>query len=350
MGLIKIAVTGGPCAGKTSVMDSVKKYFGDQVLSMPEVASILFRGGYPYRNKPDWAERFQRCILTVQDNMEHEYSQKALEQISRVVLFDRGMLDGAAYLEMDTSEYLEMFNLDRNQIYSRYDAVLHLESVAVRNKALYDKLKSTNPGRYETAEQAAHRDMTIKRAWSGYENWHCIEGDLGMEYVTTSVISFLSQFLNTEIESKFLLHSLPKVELGQGVSMRQGYLKTSTGEVRLRQMGENYYITIKSDGSSSRMECERSIDKWAFDQLWKDTEGRTIHKTRYFINYRDLTLELDVYEGKLQGLITLECEFSSQDEQLDFRLPSYVGVAHDITHDPNYKNKNLAASGLPDID
>lgn len=35
----KIALTGGPCAGKTMVLDAIKERFGDDVILVSEVAT-----------------------------------------------------------------------------------------------------------------------------------------------------------------------------------------------------------------------------------------------------------------------------------------------------------------------
>lgn len=47
---IVIAITGGPCAGKTSAMAAIKKDLtGHNVCIVPEAATLLFAGGFhPY--------------------------------------------------------------------------------------------------------------------------------------------------------------------------------------------------------------------------------------------------------------------------------------------------------------
>ncbi len=43
----RIALTGGPGAGKTAVLELLRKYFCKHVRVLPEAASILFGGGFP---------------------------------------------------------------------------------------------------------------------------------------------------------------------------------------------------------------------------------------------------------------------------------------------------------------
>jgi CYTH domain-containing protein len=70
-------------------------------------------------------------------------------------------------------------------------------------------------------------------------------------------------------------------------------------------------------------------------------------KTRHLITYGDYELELDIYSGDLQGMITLECEFPSREEARSFTLPPVFSQALEVTDDFRYKNKYLAEQGMP---
>jgi len=88
------------------------------------------------------------------------------------------------------------------------------------------------------------------------------------------------------------------------------------------------------------------FDHRRFAALWPLTDGRRIEKRRYRIPAGDgLTLELDVYHGRLEGLLTAEVEFGSVDDAAAFVPPDWLG--RDVTDDPRYKNKRLATDGLP---
>lgn len=43
----KIVLTGGPCAGKTTVLNVLKQEFAGQILVIPEAATLLLSGGFP---------------------------------------------------------------------------------------------------------------------------------------------------------------------------------------------------------------------------------------------------------------------------------------------------------------
>jgi adenylate cyclase len=151
-----------------------------------------------------------------------------------------------------------------------------------------------------------------------------------------------------EIERKFLVAQLPD-DLGAHPSREidQGYLAiTDDVEVRLRRYGEQTFLTVKSSGNDSRVEEEIEIDRRRFDVLWPLTDDRRIQKRRYAIPIGDgLTIELDVYHGRLSGLVTAEVEFASLANATAFVPPRWLG--HDVTDDSRYKNQHLATQGLP---
>ena len=151
-----------------------------------------------------------------------------------------------------------------------------------------------------------------------------------------------------EIERKFLLEREPEnLDAHTSEEIEQGYVAiTGDGvEVRVRRYGTQAFLTIKSGGERERIEEEIEIDERRFRSLWPLTEGRRLQKTRYRIPARaGLTIELDVYHGQLEGLITAEIEFASAEAAAAFRPPAWLG--REITDDPGYKNKRLATHGL----
>lgn len=145
-----------------------------------------------------------------------------------------------------------------------------------------------------------------------------------------------------EIESKFDLAACALPELSGGVRISQGYLEVPSGELRLRRKGERCFLTVKGDGTLSREEFETEIPEWTFNQLWPATDGRRVEKTRYALPHDGLTLEIDLYEGHLEGLRTLEVEFPDEATAARFQLPAWIEGAVNVTSDKRFKNKSLA--------
>jgi adenylate cyclase len=117
-------------------------------------------------------------------------------------------------------------------------------------------------------------------------------------------------------------------------------------EVRVRRRDGCSWLTVKSGGGRVRVEEEIEIEADRFDRLWPLTEGLRIEKTRYEIPADDgLVIELDVYRGDLDGLVTAEVEFGSEEAAEAYAAPDWLGP--DITEDVRYKNQRLARDGAP---
>ena len=111
------------------------------------------------------------------------------------------------------------------------------------------------------------------------------------------------------------------------------------------------FLTIKAGSGVARTEVELALAPSQFEALWPLTEGRrlTLTKSRYRVPlFAWAVAEVDIYEGLLKGLATVEVEFSSEVEAKAFDPPPWFGK--EVTEDPRYQNAVLAISGMPQPD
>jgi adenylate cyclase len=151
-----------------------------------------------------------------------------------------------------------------------------------------------------------------------------------------------------EIERKFLVDDLPDLRGCESVEIEQGYLALGDAggaEVRLRRKGDELVLTVKGGSGEVRTEEEIELDHDRFESLWPLTEGRRVTKTRYPIPDGELTVELDLYSGKLEGLSTAEVEFAAEEDADRYRPPEWLGS--EVTGDERYANARLATGGMP---
>ena len=149
--------------------------------------------------------------------------------------------------------------------------------------------------------------------------------------------------MQTEIERKFLCSKIPFDLSGfKNAEILQGYISICP-VVRLRSIGGEFFLTVKSQGDLVRQEMEMSLTGDQFNRLWAKTEPGTISKIRYFIPLEDgLTAELDIYGGHLQGLITIEVEFKTEAAAKSFKPPGWFGK--EVTGDHRFSNNQLSLS------
>jgi CYTH domain-containing protein len=151
-----------------------------------------------------------------------------------------------------------------------------------------------------------------------------------------------------EIERKFLVARPPEdLARHSHQAIAQGYLAIGDDgvEVRIRRTPAEALLTIKAGRGTVRLEEELPISEERFATLWPWTQGRRIEKVRYRVPTKGATIEVDVYDGALRGLVIAEVEFDSRAARDDFRPPGWL--AADVSDDPRYKNQSLAVHGLP---
>jgi adenylate cyclase len=149
-----------------------------------------------------------------------------------------------------------------------------------------------------------------------------------------------------EVERKFRLTDPPDLSGSESDPIEQGYLAVGAeGEVRLRRKGDRTLLTAKRGAGLSRGEAEVEISPEQFDRLWPLTEGRRLRKRRHVLPHDGVEIEVDVYEGDLEGLIVAEVEFDSEERARGFEPPAWLG--DDVTGDERFLNENLAVNGVP---
>ncbi|HEY3667723.1 MAG TPA: AAA family ATPase [Polyangiaceae bacterium] len=166
----RIAMTGGPGGGKTTAADLFRRELGDRVVIVPESATILFSGGFPRSEHATARKSVQSAIFHVQRNIEDV--QAALYP-ERILLCDRGTIDGAAYWPDGPADFFRAMDTSLEQELDRYDAVVFFETAAVAGLSI----EGGNPVRRETLEQARQLDSAQCALWSQHPRFSFVPHD-----------------------------------------------------------------------------------------------------------------------------------------------------------------------------
>lgn len=167
----RIALTGGPGAGKTTAADLLRRELGEKIIVVPEAATMIFSGGFPRYSNVDARRATQRIIYRIQKNLEDIQSQNFPD---RTLLCDRGTLDSAVYWPEGKEAFFEAMETSTAKELERYDAVIFFESAAVGNKNV---IEGGNPVRQESIAEAASLDRELFKVWSQHPNFHHIPHD-----------------------------------------------------------------------------------------------------------------------------------------------------------------------------
>lgn len=151
--------------------------------------------------------------------------------------------------------------------------------------------------------------------------------------------------MGLEIERKFKLKSTTVLEGLSGSHFLQAYLAKGSVLVRVRVTENKAWLTLKGQPLStlSRPEWEYEIPVGDAKEMAKQSGAYSLEKTRYFIEHKGHTFEVDQYHGGLEGLYTVEVEIDSETSLVD--LPEWVG--EEVTGNRAWDNESLARSGWP---
>ncbi len=166
----RIVLTGGPGGGKTTAADLFRREIGERVVLVPEAATLVFSGGFPRCTERPGILAAQRAIFHVQRNLEDVQSSLYPD---RILLCDRGTVDGAAYWPGTPVEFFASLDTTLEDELARYDGVIFFESAAVGGMPI----EGGNPVRTETVKQAAVLDARLRKLWSRHPRFIVVRHD-----------------------------------------------------------------------------------------------------------------------------------------------------------------------------
>jgi hypothetical protein len=106
----------------------------------------------------------QRAIYNVQRNLE---DIQAANYSGRILLCDRGTIDGAAYWPGSYDDFFGHMGTTLTEQMSRYDGVVFFETAAVGGMSI----EGGNPMRIESESEAINIDKKLRELWSTHDHF-----------------------------------------------------------------------------------------------------------------------------------------------------------------------------------
>ena len=358
--ITKIVLTGGPAAGKTSLISRILKEFkqenGWRVITIPETATDLISGFgiKPFGNCMSMLA-FQDFVIADQIHKEKLALQAAeiVPEENILIIYDRALMDDKAYIsDEEFAEVISRFDGRTEQsVLANYDAVLHLVTCAKGAEFAYDL---GNAARTESLEYAREMDDRTLRAWKGHPNLKIIDNSVNFEDKLRRAIQEIYRIVGEPAPQtrkyKYLI-SMPDMEKfsekygAVAIDMMQTYLRDTAPDVerRVRQQrnGDDYlyFYNEKHFAADGRWDTEKPIPekKYVRHLMEGDPDFHPVHKTKYRFVYNTCRYEIDVYPF-CDDKAVLFCYTGSEAPE----IPEELEVLKDVTGDPMYKNKQFA--------
>jgi CYTH domain-containing protein/predicted ATPase len=357
-GVVRIATTGGPGGGKTTVKLVLQQWLSERgfvTVVVPEAATEFIGAGLPPWANWDDPLVFQEVLLRHALHREDLMAEAALHIPSdrpRILLCDRGVLDAAAYVSPEQfREVLRRVGYDRITLSDRYIGVIHLVTAA--EGALSSYTLANNAARTETPEQAIALDYRTREAWLGHPHLRVIGNETDFAGKINRVKQALARLLGIPVpiedERKFLVGSYEHLPTPFAVvEITQTYLLAPEGEerrIRERRQGQGstWYYTVKGRRhAGGRSEQERQVSaREASLLLGQALPGHhPVTKHRHCFLHEEQYFELDVFAGRLAGLVVLEIELCEGNEQV--LVPPFLNIKREVTDDESFSNFELS--------
>lgn len=194
MSIIHLIIDGGPCAGKTILMEHIRLWCeerGIECIFVAESARAYFK--QHGHNNEMWVQ--QTGIYQLQIDFEIPIREKAEElrkNGSRVlVCYDRSRMTSKAYMPLEEwHKLLEYFGTSEKEIASLYTHRFHIVTAADGAPEHY----TNDPERPESPEEAIIRDLRLQKMWDGhFDNIPIIRNRGGMpEKINDLKLEFLN--------------------------------------------------------------------------------------------------------------------------------------------------------------
>ena len=359
--ITRIVLTGGPAAGKTTLISRILKEFrqedGWKVITIPETATELISGFgiRPFGNCVSM-EDFQYFVIEDQLHKER-LALKGAEMVPEdkvLIIYDRAVLDDKAYIsDAQFAKTLAHFGKTEQEVLAGYDAVLHLVTCAKGAEFAYNY---GNAARYETVEVAREKDDLTLRAWSTHPAVYVIDNSVNFEdkidRAIAQIYRIIGQAAPEQGKKKYNdampdCAALEKLYGAAPAEMMQTYLVPvrQDTERRIRQQkngsGYLYFYTekrIAPDGTRWVTEKPISEKEYVAYLMEADVSLHSVIKQKYSFTYDKRRIELDVYPFSSDKAILFAYGADTG------RLPPEIKILKDVTREAEYKNRALAGS------
>lgn len=358
--ITKIVLTGGPSAGKTTLISRILKEFtaeqGWKVITIPETATELISGfGLgPFEGCMSMLD-FQYFVIGDQLHKE-ELALLGAEKVPQekvLVIYDRAIFDDRAYISQEEFEaVLAHFGTTPEEMISHYDAVLHLVTCAKGAEFAYNfGSDAENNARYEGIDIARIRDDETLAAWSIHPDRRIIDNSVDFEDKINRAIAEIYRIVGLSVpevtKRKFLIQMPDEETLqmlgGSFISMTQTYLADTIPNVERRvrmQPGDNgafYFYTEKQrGGEGSHWVTEKPVSEKVYNSLLREADPALSPVTKKKLRFVSggCNMEIDVYPFSADKAVLFVYGGA--------QVPEGITVIQEVTGDPEYKNRRLA--------
>lgn len=193
----KILITGGACAGKTTVLNIIKNYLEQNnytVFIVEEVPTELIEKGITSQKLGK--KEFLTLIIQTQINNEKKYNKKYRNKDKTIIIFDGSPIDSLKFITRNELDFiLEKYNKKFEDFIDNYDGILFLQTVAKKYPELYSN--ENNKARLTNIEDAIKRNDKLLKEYEKYDITYVINSYKNFDIKKAKIIESIDKIIRS---------------------------------------------------------------------------------------------------------------------------------------------------------
>lgn len=343
--IVRIALTGGPCAGKTTAMAKIIERFtirGYLVYALPEIPTIFTAASVNFlTDDKTYFYNAEKAVLKFQLQMENIFYELA-KSVNKPVLIisDRGTMDISAYMDPNMWQaMLDELSLSEVMLRdARYDAVIHMVTAADGAEDFYTI--ENNAARTETVELARELDGKILSAWTGHPNLRIVQNnsdfDAKIEQTIREIACVVGDETADETRRTFKVEVTGDVPYGIETEIFEYMLNTDIkGNTKIKKRGTagnfvyfHSFFRTTSEGKSAEVERLITPEEFVIYLRHIEPDAPVVHKKRKSFVWRGLALEVDTLLSPQYSYSLLHTMTSKPISEIKF--PPFIKVLEEV--------------------
>ena len=304
MEVYKIVLTGGPCSGKTKVLESIANMLrehGYSVFICPETARPFIENGIWPKDDYEYTLIYQDAILKQQlfrEKITEQFANMEGKNNKTIILYDRAVNDNRAYLssQKDYKQILANNNIAEYEITRKYDLVINLISLAAFDNTNY----VTDKERTESRELAKLIDCKTTNAWLLHNNLKIVLPTDTLEDKIDIVMSHIMDLVNRKrenIEENQTVTREQEKELLKGLNEDNSKVqKTTIYDLYTLSIRCRTYQLIKTEYDNQITYRLDMFDEYRNKKIHFESEPLTEEQFLYLLNKHRVYEEKEIKE------------------------------------------------------
>lgn len=192
--MIKILITGGACAGKTEIIQTIRNEYqnkGYNVFILNEIPTQLITNGVTSERigKMEFIELVIKMYLDIDAN----YNRFLINTDNNIILYDGSPLDVLKFISKDEfNDIANKYNTSFNRIINYYDKIIFLETIAKKYPQFYTL--ENNSARLNDINMAVERNDILSNYYDSV-NYVYVEGCNNFREKKNKIIEIIDEIL-----------------------------------------------------------------------------------------------------------------------------------------------------------